>query len=371
MKRLKYLSFLILLTLFLVACGDAGTSATDNDPIDTPTPGTQPTSISALMAIGKFQEYPLPQANSGMMRPAIDREGRIWFGEMNRNYLAVFDPHTQQFRQMTPPGGRSGIMGVVVAPDDTVWFAEQYADYIGHYLPMTGRYQTYPLPTLTVPDPGDASKKLELPSAPNDLALDAHGNVWFTELNADALGKLDILTGVVQQYPISAKKSTQKLDPYGVAIDHQGMVWFTEASSAHIGRLDPDTGSVRFFTMHGLNASLMEIVSDPYGLIWATGFTSGLLLRLDPSSAAFTAYYAPFTGNGTGGIYGITVTPAGEIWAVITAENVIARLDVASNHFIYYHIPTEGSLPLGIVMGANHTFWFTEAGSNKIGMLQV
>jgi len=52
----------------------------------------------------------------------------------------------------------------------------------------------------------------------------------------------------------------------------------------------------------------------------------------------------------------------------ILAENVIARLDVAAHQFIYYAISTSGSQPLGIVMGANHTFWFTEV--DKIGMLR-
>ncbi len=121
------------------------------------------------------------------MRPAVDHEGRIWFGEMGRNYLAYFDPRTQTFQQMTPPHGHDGIMGVLVAPDDTIWFAEQYANYIGHYFPTTGQYQVYSLPMLTKPDPSDTAKTLTLPRAPNDLALDAHGNVWFTELNADSL----------------------------------------------------------------------------------------------------------------------------------------------------------------------------------------
>ncbi len=135
------------------------------------------------------------------MRPAVDHEGRIWFGEMGRNYLAYLDPRTQTFHQMTPPHGHNGIMGVLVAPDDSIWFAEQYANY-------------------------------------------------------------------------------------------------------------------------------------------------------------------------TGGLYGLAITPTGEIWVTITGENIIARLDIAAHNFIYYPIPTPGSLPFGLVMGANHTVWFTEAGTNKIGMLK-
>src|SRR5437016_5850620 len=183
MKCLSFLCCLTLLTMFLVACSSTSATSSSTAPASTKVVTTQ----IAKTAIGSFREYPLPQANSGMMRPAIDREGRIWFGEMSLNRLAVFDPRTRTFQQMTPPQGRSGIMGVEVAPDDTIWFAEQYANYIGHHLPTTGQYHIYFLPALTIPDPSNAGKTLSLPSAPNDLALDSQGNVWFTELNADAL----------------------------------------------------------------------------------------------------------------------------------------------------------------------------------------
>ena len=264
-------------------------------------------------------------------------------------------------------------MGIAVASDDTIWFAEQYANYIGHYFPSSGHYRIYPLPTLTIPDPGNAGKMLSLPSAPNDLALDTHGGVWFTELNADSLGRLDTATGNIRQYPLSTKKSIQTLNPYGITVDQQGIVWFTESSNNHLGRLDPATGKISLFTMPGLgaNTTLMEIASDAHGTIWATTFSAGLLLSFNPQTSTFTPYYAPSTGNSTGGLYGLTVTARGQVWVTVSAENVIARLDAVGDHFIYYPIPTKDSVPLGVVMGANNTMWFTEAGSDKIGMLKL
>ena len=126
MKRLScfLLPFLItLLALLVTACGDAYTSGQATGPIDTPTVTSQPNTTPSVLATGTFKEFPLPQDNSGMMRPAIDHQGRIWFGEMGRNYLAVFDPRTGTFQQMTPPHGLSGVMGIEVAADDTIWFA--------------------------------------------------------------------------------------------------------------------------------------------------------------------------------------------------------------------------------------------------------
>jgi len=360
-------------TIFALAGGGTRSSSGSANVIRSgrpPATATKAQSITspALTATGEFQEYPLPQSDSQLMRPAIDHEGRLWFGEMGRNYLAVFDPRTRTFRQMTPPHGRFGVMSVQVASDDTIWFVEQYANYIGHYYPTTGHYQVYPLPMLTVPDPSQVGKTLTLPGAPNELALDARGTVWFTEFNADAVGSLDPSTGLMRHYPLAAKRTVQTLVPYGVTVDPQGMVWFTEMSGEHVGRLDPTTGRIRLFAPPGSNMPPMEIASDTQGIIWVTTFSTGLLLRLDPRTGAFTSYAAPFSDPHTGGLYGLAMTAAGEVWVTVLAENVIARLDVAAHRFISYRIPTPGSEPLGIVMGPDHTFWFTEV--DKIGMLR-
>jgi virginiamycin B lyase len=365
MKRLFYLCLsLFFLSLLLVGCSDTGTQPGGNGSGNTST-----TSITVIT--GNFQEYPLPQKNSSLMRPAIDHEGRIWFGEMGKNYLAVFDPRTKTFQQMTPPHGHYGIMGIVVAADDTIWFAEQTANYIGHYFPRTRQFQVYPLPTLSVPDPGNAHKTVSLPSAPNDLALDTHGNVWFTELNADSLAMLDVHTGTIKQFPLSANKSVQKLDPYGITVDPQGFVWFTESSNTRLGRLDPQTGQISYFSPPGLNDPLMEVVSDTQGNIWATSFSSGLLLSYNPHTHTFKPHYATIGGESAGGVYGVAAAPNGEIWLAVTSENAIASLDVTANSFTFYPVPTQASLPFGLVMAPNHTIWFTEAGSDQIGMLQL
>jgi virginiamycin B lyase len=367
MKRLTIFPILLLLVLLLAACGNSSASNTTSSESNiSPTNHSKPKITPSIMANGTFQEYSLPLPNSGLMRPAIDHEGRIWFGEMGHNLLAVFDPHTQHFQQITPPNGRSGIMGVVVASDDTIWFAEQYANYIGHYFPASGHFQTYSLPMLTVPDPGVPGKTLTLPSAPNDLVLDRLGNVWFTELNANALGRLNIQSGHIQQYSLEKTlTTTQALNPYGITIDPQGNVWFTEASTNHMGRIDPNTGQISYVSMQGSSASLMEIASDAQGIIWATSFSSGLLLSYNPKTAMFTPYYT----SSSGGLYGITVTPDDQVWVTLTAGNAIAHLDPAANRFTDYTIPSGGSLPLGVVAGATNSLWFTEAGSNKIGML--
>jgi streptogramin lyase len=322
------------------------------------------------MAIGKFQEYALPQDKSGLMRPMVDKQDRLWFGEMNRNYLGSFDAKTGKFWQGTPPNGKSGIMGIVADPDGTIWFAEQYANYIGHYFPQTGQYTTYPLPMVTAPDASNPGKTLTLPGAPNDLVLDAHGVLWFTELNAGAIGSLNTANGALKQFPLADANSAHTLDPYGLTVDAQGQVWFSETSSTRLGQLNPLTGNVRYFSPSGIASPLMELVSDPQGNIWATNFGDGQLLEFHPKEASFTIYHVPTMNGSAGGIYGLLVAKNGDIWVAVTSENLLARLEVKRQRFFSYPIPTPNSQPIGLVEGTNGAIWFTESGSNKIGMLQ-
>ena len=322
---------------------------------------------AAFAAKAFFQEYPFPLQGSEAMRPAIDHQGRIWFGDMSHNALVVFDPHTRTFQYLTPPRGHHGIMGIVAAPDDTIWFAEQYANYIGHYFPATRHYQIYPLPWIRFPDQGHSVQQLPLPSAPNELALDAHGEVWFTEFNADRLGRLNPQTGHIQQYQLAAKPSVQILYPYGVTVDPQGSVWFTESGKNTFGRLEPATGVVHVYTVPDPHAFTMEIDSDRHGSLWITSFVPGLLFRFIAGTGKLITYTVSVRGNERSTLYGLLVPTSGDVWVTILAENMLAHLDPRTGRFLYYRIPTAGSLPLGLVMDANQNIWFT--GLDKLGML--
>ncbi len=84
---------------------------------------------------------------------------------------------------------------------------------------------------------------------------------------------------------------------------------------------------------------------------------------------SFTTYNAPAFDGNPGGLYGITVATNGDIWVAVTSENILARFQVTEQRFLYYTIPTPNSQPIGLVAGPGQTIWFTEAASDKIGVL--
>lgn len=351
-------TLLILARTSLVGAGSPQATPLTSSAVSPQVPTAASTSsLSASI----FREYPLPRSNGQAMRLAIDHKGRPWFGVMGQNTLMWFDPSTRVFGQIAVPQGRSGIMGIQVAADDTIWFVEQYANYLAHYFPATRTFHLYPLPVLAVPDPSTPGKILHEPSAPNDLVLDAQGNLWFTEFNAGMIGRLDPRTGQFRHYVLaSSPGKAQGLALYGLTIDAQGMVWFTEVSGKRIGRLDPRTGGVRLYTLPAPDIEPMEIAGDHKGNLWVTTFKAGLLLELDPRTGSITRYQASLTSSDAGGLYGLAIAPNDDIWVTLLSQNALARLGHTTHRFLYYRVPTANSLPLALISGPRQTFWFSE-----------
>ncbi|MBX5450519.1 SMP-30/gluconolactonase/LRE family protein [Thermogemmatispora sp.] len=337
-----------------------------------PTLISRPGTVPALVQAATIREYPLTRHAEGdmLMRPVVDQQGRVWFGVMASNLIAMFDPQSARWHTVAPPRGRGGLMGMAVAQDGTLWFAEQYANYIGHYEPRTGRFRLYPLPTVTAPDPAHKGKELTLPVAPNELLLDRQGQVWFTEMNADALGRLNPATGELRQYPLASHHTVQQLNPYGLASDAYGHLWFTESSQNRIGYLDPRTGQIATFVTPDAGAMPMEIAVDQQGQVWVTTFAHNLLLRFNPLNHQFTRYYAPTPDGSSGGLYGLSLED-GSVWVTVAAANAIARLVPEQQRFLYYLVPTTSSFPFGVSAISQRQVWFTEAGANQLGLLTL
>jgi virginiamycin B lyase len=97
-------------------------------------------------------------------------------------------------------------------------------------------------------------KEWEVPtpnSAPHDIVVDErNGIVWFTEINANKIGKFDPTTEQFEEFDIPTPSSR----PHGLAVDGNGDVWFTEMAGSKIGKLDVETGQVDEFPTPTLNS---------------------------------------------------------------------------------------------------------------------
>jgi virginiamycin B lyase len=243
--------------------------------------------------------------------------------------------------------------------------------------------------------------------------LGPDGNLWFTEIGAAKVGRMNTNGAVLGECSLSSGSK-----PDGITVGPDNKIWFTLSSSSHnrVARVDPfaadpcgtysqfppsssstlnqpgditagPPGTDRlWFTEAGGNrissittggsispgATLPTPGSEPSGItasgaaLWATLSSANQVVRVDPNSGTVTNFVA--TGAGPSAI---ATGPDGALWFTETGANKIGRLTASTNPALTneFSVPTPNSQPGGIALGPDNALWFTEFAANKIGRI--
>ncbi len=300
--------------------------------------------------------------NVGLMQPALDANGNVWFGEMATNRLARLDPRTGQVTTWQPPSGRYNIMATAVSAHGDVWFTEQAGNYIGRFDPGSQTFTTYPLAS----NGGRGT-------APQDLQFDSKGMLWFTEITGGAIGRLNPDTGAIQTWPVPAPSAGTPAYPYSLSVLPNGQVWFGDLSGGAIGRLDPATGHVTLYHLADPGAQVFSMASDSQGRIWFTELETGKIGMMDTRMNTLVELPVPGTTGDPKGLYAVTVTSGGEVWFASAGSNALVRYTPPTRAFTFYTLAIPQSTPFGLALDPHGELWFTSSASptNYVGALQV
>lgn len=255
----------------------------------------------------EMTEYSLP-AGGAPYSLAIDSRGVLWMTAHGIEMLLEFDPATREVLSHQPPTHGFLIHINVDRRDDTVYFSQPGANLIVAYHRQRG-FREYAIPT---PQAGPAR-----------IDFDAAGNVWFPELYANKLARLNPRTGHTEEWPLltpGALPSYCRVDASGTVwvslpmadkiaafkdgkfkefsipthdsvvsttvIDDEGNIWFTEggwrgsAGGNKIGRLDPRTGKVDELKLPAENAQPLGMIRDSEGVIWFQQSNAGRIAQI-------------------------------------------------------------------------------------------
>jgi virginiamycin B lyase len=155
---------------------------------------------------------------------------------------------------------------------------------------------------------------------PHDAAVGPDGALWFTETNANKLGRFDETTSTFHELALHTADS----GPHGLALDVAGNVWFTANKKGYVGMLSPATGKI-----------IQYPLPDPRAQ--------------DPHTPVFDR--------------------AGTMWLTFEKASLVGRFEQRSGEFTLVGTPTTNAMPYGIVIGADDAPWFCEFGTNKIGRI--
>jgi streptogramin lyase len=322
---------------------------------------SQPAPAAAVRAAGATT-FMIEPSNIGLMQPAVDAQGNIWFGEMAANRLARLDPGTGQVSSWQPPNGHYNIMAAAIDAHGKVWFTEQAGNYLGRFDPITQSFTTYPLGA----NGGRGT-------APQDLQFDSAGKLWFTEITAGQIGRLDPATGAIQTWHMPVPAAGTPAYPYSLAVLPNGQVWFGYLAGGAVGHLDPTTSAVTLYHLADSGAQVFSMSADGQGRVWFTELEVGRLGMVDTGAGKLTEVPIPTVAGDPTGNYAIVAARGGDVWFGSAGANALVRYSPPTHTFTFYSLDIQQSIPFGLALDGRGRLWFTADASptNYVGMMPV
>lgn len=195
-------------------------------------------------------------------------------------------------------------------------------------------------------------------SNPNDIVMGPDYNMWFTETDANQIGKTSQDGSMTVEYVIPTANSA----PTEITVGPDGAMWFIESNAHKIGRITT-AGIITEFLLDS-TASPVEITTGPDGNLWFTDTVNNEVSRMT-TAGIVTDYSVPTVNAGP---HGITADVNGYIWFTERDASKIARMNPDTGIIVEYDTVTPGAMPTGITLGYNgNNLYYAESGIAKIG----
>jgi virginiamycin B lyase len=249
-------------------------------------------------------------------------------------------------RETAVPTPAAGPADVAVGPDGAVWFTEANADKIGRVRP-NGQITEFPLPAG---------------SEPHGITGGPDGAVWFAETGTNTIGRMTT-AGALTEFPTHVSGSA----PTQIALGPDGNLWFTETLADRIGRVTPAGVMTEVFTgMSSINPE--DITTGPDGNMWFTAFPDpeglfpGWVGRITTDTLQITLFPTSAVNDDVTVPLGITTGPDGNLWITGPGNGTVGKVTTAGVVTVF-HLP-QGvvSGPAFITTGTDGAMWFTEQG---------
>lgn len=241
---------------------------------------------------------------------------------------------------------------ITVGRDGALWFTQPNANQIGRVASLAFNF-------LNVPG-----------GAPLGFAHGADDSIWYADAGGNRIGRIGPNGGLLQQ------ELGDGHTPTAVAVDPDGSAWFTNQESNTIGHITID-GDLMQFEIPSPPSSPQDIVRGPDGNYWFTEPDADGIGRITPRGIIKRFPIATPLGAGdarprvavdTREPQGIAVGPDNNLWFTEPGVNKIGRM-TTSGEVVEFSIPTAGSEPWGIAAGWDGNLYFTENHAGRVARI--
>jgi len=309
----------------------------------------RPFSSEALNIV--YVEYDMPAPSRMPFSAAPDKNGFLWIPDFGvANKITRLDPKTGEMKDFSIPFvGTGGVHSAVPAADGSVWLAEQGSNRIGRWDPATQKITEFQDAYL----PG--KEGIEDGGSKHTVRIDPSGKVWTSGV---PLTRFDPETSKFTRFDSGGGYV------YDVKPDKNGDVWFTNILANKIGKVDGKTNQVSLWTVPTPNAQprRMEIGAD--GMIYSGEFQGGKMARFDPKTQTFKEFPLPGPDPSP---YAMGVDADGYLWYDSHNTDTINRFDPKTGKVTEYPFPHSEIVMREFFRDAQGRMWYGTAPNNKVG----
>jgi virginiamycin B lyase len=298
-----------------------------------------------------YVEYDMPGPSRMPFSAAPDQNGFLWIPDFGlANKITRLDPKTGEMKDFSIPfTGTGGVHSAVPAADGSVWIAEQGSNRVGKWDPATQKISEYQDSYL----PG--KEGIEDGGSKHTVRIDPSGKVWASGV---PLTRFDPETGKFTRLNSGGGYI------YDVKPDKNGDVWFTNIFTDEIGKVDGRTDHISFWTLPTADAYPRRMEIGPDGMIYSGEFRGGKMARFDPKTQTFKEFALPGPDPSP---YGLGFDAAGYLWYDSHNMDLIGRFDPRTGKVIEFPFPHPEPAIREFFRDAQGRMWYGTAPNNKVG----
>jgi streptogramin lyase len=232
---------------------------------------------------------------------------------------------------------------------------------------------------------------------PLEVTVSPDGTLWYTD---DVSGVFKFSPGSLQALPCSSSSPTvgcevsaNAVAPTGIVTGPDGALWFTQSNGgnprdgrsyfqASVGRITT-SGTYSSYPVPDSASSVPEldaITVGPNGNLWFTETAVDRIGEITPRAAspAIHEFSLP-SGDRLGQRVGSSITsadtiaagPGNDIWFTEQGSNAIGVMSTSGTLLEKFTVPdsNQNPTPLGITEGTDDTMWFTETTANQVASI--
>lgn len=277
---------------------------------------------------GSLQEFKMPSRSDVLQiwSIAVDGQNNLWFGDATENKIRKFEQAGSKFSEYLIPTEDAEPWGIAIDSMGNIWFGEFGSGKLGKLDTSKAKDGT-----------SEGFAEFQTPtniSRPSYVLFD-NSVLWVMESGPARLAKFDIVNEKFTEYPLP-RTGNASTNPIGIALDAQGNIWYTQFRTSNIGRFDPKTGNVEQYPTGLITGATYGIASDKEGNIWAIQQRVDRVVKISVKDQTISEFRIPTNGSFT---ESVTVDTSGNVWFVETSGNKVGMISASTQ------IPIKTSVP--------------------------